>query len=296
MCKLCSRFRNNWNDDERLDGIDFSCIEENGNVRDPRTKKSKVTQNLSTDQKEAKPDPLSLSDRLAAEDCQTLQRNRLPCVILTGFLGSGKTTLLNHILRTSSLKLAVIENEVGEQAIDEKLLETKDDKNSLDTTTEVVLMPNGCLCCRVRGDLVKALKDITNRKESKQLEGIILEMSGLSSLAPVVQTFFANDFVQAHICLDSVICVVDATQAPRLLKMADDKEGLLIREQLSLADLVLVNKIDALQNATDSEMLTTAINQINHTTKTIKCSLRADDMEIIKKLKSHMFTRFNSFL
>jgi hypothetical protein len=120
--------------------------------------------------------PLTVTQRREVETCGAMQ-SRVPCVILAGFLGSGKTTTLNHLLtRNHGLKYAVIENEVGEVGIDQDILR---ESNRLQRdVAEVILMPNGCLCCRVRGDLVQALKKIC--LEHTDLDGIFIELSGTS--------------------------------------------------------------------------------------------------------------------
>jgi len=151
---------------------------------------------------------MSISDKIKAENCDVLRKSRLPCTIITGFLGAGKTTFLNNILTKShGKKLAVVENEFGEVGVDKLLI--KDDMIQNDST-DVVLMPNGCMCCRVRGDLIKCLKDIHSRSN---LDGILIEMSGLSEVAPVLQTFFVDEWTQAHLKIDSVICVIDSRMA-----------------------------------------------------------------------------------
>ena len=205
-----------------------------------------------------------------------LQKRRIPCVLLTGFLGSGKTTLLNRILSRTTLKLMVLENEVGEASVDDELLESK---AALTEGTEVVLMPNGCMCCRVRGDLVQAFKDIAGRVA---IEGVVLELSGLSALAPVMQTFFSDPYVQSRLVIDSVVCVVDATQGRRLRLEEDEEDATarLMQEQLSLSDNVYINKIDLLKSPEDDVKLAEAIRKVNTTAKVYSGDLRDESVEI----------------
>eukprot|EP00512_Aurantiochytrium_limacinum_P002377 CAMPEP_0171508536 /NCGR_PEP_ID=MMETSP0958-20121227/14220_1 /TAXON_ID=87120 /ORGANISM="Aurantiochytrium limacinum, Strain ATCCMYA-1381" /LENGTH=267 /DNA_ID=CAMNT_0012045577 /DNA_START=104 /DNA_END=904 /DNA_ORIENTATION=- len=228
---------------------------------------------------------LTAADRLEAESCGTLRAQRLPCVVLTGILGAGKTTLLRRILTESGLRIAVIENEVGQESIDDKLLRDDKARIAMDNADEVVLMPNGCMCCRVRGDLVDTFKRLIGR--AKTLDGVVLELSGLSSLAPVVQTFFSDSFVQRSLQLDSVICVIDGLQSDRLLlgkstydggpEAAKDFEllGELTREQISLSDTVILNKLNARNDGKEIEIdLRESIKQINRTCRIETCALR----------------------
>jgi len=137
----------------------------------------------------------------------------MPCTLITGFLGSGKTTFLNNILtKNTTKKLAVIENEFGEVGVDKQLIQ----KDLIqEDSTDVVLMPNGCMCCRVRGDLVLALKKIVC--SPNPVSGIMIELSGLSEVAPVLQTFFVDEWVQSRLQIDSVVCVIDSRIAFQVL-------------------------------------------------------------------------------
>ena len=155
---------------------------------------------------------------------------KTPVTVLTGYLGAGKTTLLNRILSEDhGKKYAVIVNEFGEVGIDNDLIVGADE--------EVFEMNNGCVCCTVRGDLIRVLAGLMKRKG--RFDGIIVETTGLADPAPVAQTFFVDDDVRARTELDSVTTVVDAKHLP--LRLKDSREA---AEQIAFADQIILNKTD----------------------------------------------------
>jgi G3E family GTPase len=160
---------------------------------------------------------------------------KTPVTVLTGYLGAGKTTLLNRILTEDhGKKYAVIINEFGEIGIDNDLVVGADE--------EVFEMSNGCVCCTVRGDLIRVLSGLMKRKG--KFDAIIVETTGLADPAPVAQTFFVDDDVKAKTQLDSVTTVVDAKHLP--LRLQDSKEA---AEQIAFADQIILNKTDLVSEA-----------------------------------------------
>ena len=160
---------------------------------------------------------------------------RIPTMILTGFLGSGKTTLLNRILTEHhGGRVAVIENEFGEAGIDNELLVQ-------DGNEQIVEMNNGCICCTVRGDLVRILSSLAARRDAGELhfERVIIETTGLADPAPVAQTFFVDEAVQEKYLLDAIVTLVDAKHAG--LQLDEHHEA---QEQVGFADRILVSKVD----------------------------------------------------
>eukprot|EP00931_Biecheleriopsis_adriatica_P023679 TRINITY_DN148_c0_g1_i8.p1 TRINITY_DN148_c0_g1~~TRINITY_DN148_c0_g1_i8.p1 ORF type:complete len:478 (-),score=144.03 TRINITY_DN148_c0_g1_i8:129-1418(-) len=189
--------------------------------------------------------------------------NKVPCTILTGFLGSGKTTLLNHILEANHGKrIAVIENEFGEVGIDDSLVKG----GSMAEEENIVEMNNGCICCTVRGDLIAGLKKLIKnaKKQSKPLDGVMIETTGLADPAPVAQTFFADDFVQQHMRLDGILTLVDAKH---IIQHLDDEkpEGVENEavEQIAFADRILLNKCDLVDSEQELEEVEKRIKAIN---------------------------------
>jgi len=154
------------------------------------------------------------------EPPKELTDSKVPVTVMTGFLGSGKTTLLNRILHeTHGKRIAVIENEFGEVGIDDALIET----GPMTMEENIVEMSNGCICCTVRGDLIAGLKKLIKnfKKNSKPLDGVLIETTGLADPAPVAHTFFADDFVQRNLALDGILTVVDAKHL--IMHLDEDK-------------------------------------------------------------------------
>ncbi|MDW9851843.1 GTP-binding protein [Sinorhizobium meliloti] len=161
---------------------------------------------------------------------ETSAQKPIPVTVLTGYLGSGKTTLLNRILSENhGRKYAVIVNEFGEIGIDNDLIVESDE--------EIYEMNNGCVCCTVRGDLIRVVEGLMRRPG--RFDAIIVETTGLADPVPVAQTFFMDDDVRAKTELDAVVALVDAKHLP--LRLKDSREA---EDQIAFADVVLLNKTD----------------------------------------------------
>lgn len=242
---------------------------------------------------------------------------RVPVTVLTGFLGSGKTTvraatrrprarsrrlarelpraltcvqapaacrgaqLLNHILTANhGKKLAVIENEFGEVGVDDALV-----KKRFDTKEEIFEMNNGCICCTVRGDLIRILSKLLKRKE--KLDGIIIETTGMADPAPVAQTFFMDESMKEYARLDGIITLVDAKH---LIQHLDEEkpEGAENEavEQIVFADRLLLNKIDLVDGA-ELERVEARMRQLNKYAPIIRCTNASVGMDAV--LDVHAF-------
>jgi G3E family GTPase len=155
---------------------------------------------------------------------------RVPVTVLTGFLGAGKTTLVNRILSEQHGKrIAVIENEFGEVGVDHELVIGADE--------EIFETSNGCICCTVRGDLIRILKQLRKRRD--RFDAILIETTGLADPGPVAQTFFLEEDLKPFFALDAIVTLVDARHLEQELE-----QSAVAREQIAFADIVLVNKID----------------------------------------------------
>ena len=180
---------------------------------------------------------------------------QVPVTLLTGFLGAGKTTLLNRILTEKhGKKFAVIVNEYGEIGIDNDLV--------IDADEEVFEMNNGCICCTVRGDLIRIISGLMKRKG--RFDGIIVETTGLADPAPVAQTFYVEDDVRAESYLDAIVTVADAKHLE--MRLEDSREAV---EQIAFADVILLNKCDLAAPA-DLARVEARIRRVNPLAKIVR--------------------------
>jgi len=168
----------------------------------------------------------------------TAEKDLIPVTILTGFLGAGKTRLLNRILTEQhGERIAVIENEFGETGVDNDILVKDKDE-------QIVEMNNGCVCCTVRGDLVRILGDLGKKRRQGKLtfDRVIIETTGLANPGPVAQTFFMDEAIHEQYLLDAVVTVVDAKHGEKQLDEHDEA-----RAQVGFADRILLSKTDLVE-------------------------------------------------
>jgi len=168
-----------------------------------------------------------------------MRTEAIPVTIITGYLGSGKTTLLNNILSSEHGKrVAVIVNEFGQIGIDGQLV--------IDAEEEIVEMNNGCICCTVRGDLIRIVGNLIERRE--RFDHLVIETTGLADPAPVIQSFFVDENMRSHTVLDAVVTVVDSRHIWHHWESSE------VQEQIAFADVLLLNKKDLVSSAQMEEL------------------------------------------
>ena len=199
----------------------------------------------------------------------SIANSSVPVTVLTGFLGSGKTTLLNRILSENHGKrIAVIENEFGEIGVDNDLV--------IGAEEEIFEMNNGCICCTVRGDLIRILGNLMKRRD--KFDHIMIETTGMADPGPVAQTFFMDDELREALRLDGVVTLVDAKHVWLHLEESDE-----VKEQIAFADVILLNKVDLVSSA-ELDQLEARIHSMNAAAKIYRTHDAAVEMDKVLNL------------
>jgi len=233
-------------------------------------------------------------DVVPAQNPPLKEEDKLPVVILTGFLGSGKTTLLNYMLQEQKeKKIAVIENEFGEVSIDDALL--KQDKTA--TAEKIIVMDNGCMCCTIRGDLINALRSMIDEvRKGHHLDVIVIETTGMADPAPIIRTFFNETNLTEELRLDGVVTLADAKHLSARLDDDDLEEGKVnvAYQQVAFADKIILNKLD-LVTAQQAIDLRDRIRGINKFAKILPAVQSRIKLNELTNMRAHDLDHFTEF-
>lgn len=207
-------------------------------------------------------------------------KDRTPITVVTGFLGAGKTTLVNYILKEQNeWKIAVLENEFGEVSIDDGLV-----AEALDAPEDLITMDNGCVCCSIRGDLIRTLGQLSSSR--KKFDTILLETTGLADPAPIIYTVQTNPKISEHYRIDSIICLADCKH---IIQHLDEKkpEGAVneAQQQVAFADMILLNKVD-LVTEEEKKKVIARLNSLNQFAQVIETQKSRAPLEKIMGIQS----------
>mmetsp|Transcript_75305 Transcript_75305/g.178907 ORF Transcript_75305/g.178907 Transcript_75305/m.178907 type:complete len:513 (+) Transcript_75305:66-1604(+) len=238
-------------------------------------------------------------DIMPAEDVKGIpEEEKLPVLILTGFLGSGKTTLLNYILKEQTeKKIAIIENEFGEVSIDDDLLKQN---QKMELAEKIITMENGCVCCTIRSDLQEGLKELLKFHRESKLDAIVIETTGMADPVPIVKTFMELEELQAEMRVDGILTVADAKNLPKRLADKDlqgskeDGAPKVVNEafqQVAFADKIILNKLD-LVTTEEAIAIKDEIRSINAFAKILPAVKGRVKLTELTNLRAHDMTNF----
>ena len=224
-------------------------------------------------------------DLIVAPEAPNLNGVKVPVTIITGHLGSGKTTLLNYVLTEQhDKKIAVILNEFGEGSVDEKSMSVGTDGELYEEWLE---LRNGCLCCSVKDNGVKAIESLMEKKG--KFDYILLETTGLADPGPVAAIFWMDDELGSEIYLDGIVTVVDAKNTLKQLNEVpeDDSKVNAAVKQVALADIILLNKVDLMQNDAELNKVKDRLKSINSLASLVPTQMSKIDLDKVLDLHSY---------